>query len=85
MAFSDSSESQPGPDRDGARRLRDFRKRTGKPDFRSPRNWTLARSQVRNCMRRNSFLTPSSVGLFPREYLQEMGGYFARAVSTRTS
>lgn len=34
MAFSDTSESQPGPDRDGARRLRDFRKRTGKSDFR---------------------------------------------------
>jgi len=31
--FPDSSESQPGPDRDGTRRLRDFRERTGKPRF----------------------------------------------------
>jgi len=31
--FPDSSESQPGPDRDGIRRLRDFRQRTGKPRF----------------------------------------------------
>lgn len=80
MAFSDSSESQPGPDRNGARRLRDFRERTGKPDFRSPRNWTLARRRSLAGAKLHAaklLFSPSSVSdYFRGKYRQGMDGYF---------